>query len=234
MELLVISSCTDKKAVKPTNRLALDDFRDQDRLKMREMELARLSRPAIDMYRGQQHIELLKGLRLLREGFSQSVTSLKIISAGYGLIDENRIICPYDATFKGMPKYALHGWANHLSIPDDVRAATTWAPLVIFLLGDEYLQSIEPPVRSLHGQRFIFLLKPLLASAVNCAGTTVVEAGLEQGQFLGYKRMVALKGYMFHLFCKGVYRGRNVAFKKLLADDTPNTFMELVADGAST
>ena len=233
MELLIISSCTKRKAANPPNKLTLNDFRDHARLKAREAELAAWSRPALEMYRGQQHLDLVTGLDILRRGALQSVASLKIISAGYGLIDENRVICPYDATFKGMDNQALRAWARHLNIPEDVRCATDKAPLVLFLLGDEYLQSIAPPIKPALGQRFIFLVKPSLAPAVSCTGVSVVEAGQQQGEILRYKRMAALKGHMFHLFCKGLVRSPDSAFENLRADNSPKTFMGLVAKGAS-
>ena len=97
--LLVISSCTGDKVVNTPAELKLEDFADADRLKRREHELASYRRPASVMYTGKQHEYLMRGVDKLRRAYGDNFVDLRILSAGYGLIEEDRVICPYDVTF---------------------------------------------------------------------------------------------------------------------------------------
>lgn len=49
-----------------------------------------------------QHVLLQKGLEQLRSSCLDDQCDLKIISAGYGLIDQDTPIVPYEMTFQGM------------------------------------------------------------------------------------------------------------------------------------
>jgi hypothetical protein len=128
--ILVISSCTSKKKgtskkkVKSPNELTLDDFRDRNRLAQRESELKNMMLPAREMYAGQQHVHLLCGLKHLRQRYVQDFVSLAIVSAGCGLIAENRLIAPYEATFSDMGLAEARTWAKQLTIPEDVSLAS--------------------------------------------------------------------------------------------------------------
>lgn len=177
--MLVITSCTGSKAVQHRSHLTLEDFRIPSRLIERERDLAHLRMPVAELYTGEQHVHLMRGIRHLRERHGRGSIAVNIISAGYGLVPEDRLLAPYEATFHGMPKQELRAWAGQLGIPEAVREAAAPFPLVIFLLGDEYLQSIAPPLVSGPGQRVIFLAKPILASRLTARGVTVVAAGNE-------------------------------------------------------
>jgi hypothetical protein len=68
------------------------------------------------MYRGRQHLRLMDGVRLLRERFGAEAVELYIVSAGYGLVAEERLIAPYEASFNSMTAGQARAWARKLRI----------------------------------------------------------------------------------------------------------------------
>lgn len=110
----VLTSCTGRKASSP----------------------ARL--PAEELYRGQQHIRLMQGVRRLRD--AGVAVDVQIVSAGHGVVHGDVPLAPYDRTFSGAPARDRRGMAERLGIPEAVRAAmATPADLGIMALGEEYL-----------------------------------------------------------------------------------------------
>jgi len=125
--LLVISSCTGDKEEKSPRELTLEDFADADRLARREHELASFRRPASVMYTGKQHEYLMHGVDKLRRAYGHYFVDLRILSAGYGLIDEDRVICPYDVTFsKWASRNVGRGGGVSASLTETVRAPSSW------------------------------------------------------------------------------------------------------------
>ncbi len=110
--VLIVTSCTGEKRFKPTNQLTLEDFKDSNWLKSRSNELAEFTCPASQMYTGLQHLRLIEGVYLLRQSLGREAVDLVIISAGYGLIPENKIIVPYEVTFNTMKGYEVDEWAK--------------------------------------------------------------------------------------------------------------------------
>lgn len=107
-----------------------------------ESPLAEYRSPAVEMYTGQQHARLMRGVEAC-EG-TDIECEVSILSAGYGLISGHREIVPYEVTFQGMRKGQIQAWAEHLRIPDDVRQ---WfagqADLNLVLLGESYLAAMD-------------------------------------------------------------------------------------------
>lgn len=221
--LLVISSCTGDKAVK-IPALTLDDFADPNRLAQREHELASVRRPAAAMYTGRQHVYLMRGIDKLRAAFGNDFVDLRILSAGYGLIEADRAICPYDVTFSDMGKPQARAWARRLGVPSDVRAALEDVEVAIFLLGSRYLDAVDPPIAARGRQRLVFLAKPSESSRLTGAGVVTIPAGKSEATRYG-SGLVALKGKMFERFAEAL-AGRRVFFDEIKADDSPTTFVE--------
>lgn len=137
MELLVIGSCTGEKDVRDCPRLLTEaDFDDQSALLRREADLSRWALPAVRLYTGWQHRHTMKGINAIRQRFGTAACSLKIISAGYGLVDEDRNLVPYEATFQQKRPRWISERALKLCIPQAVRQAIQGFEVVIFLLGN--------------------------------------------------------------------------------------------------
>jgi hypothetical protein len=67
--MLVISSCSSRKLVPVAKPLILEDFKDPKRLIAGEKELARSMREAGEMYTGDQHRAVMRGVNGIRETF---------------------------------------------------------------------------------------------------------------------------------------------------------------------
>lgn len=219
--LLVISSCTGNKALK-SPQLTLEDFADPERLAQREVALAAVRRKAAEMYTGMQHVYLMNGIKQLRQTFGRDFVELRILSAGYGLIDAGRPICPYNVTFNDMTVVQTRRWARHLGVPAAVRTALTDKEVVVFLLGSRYLDAIDPPIPAGSDQRLIFLAKSSEASRLRGAGVVTVRVGKAETRYgAGY---MALKGKMFELFASSL-ASRPELFDEIKADLSPRSFL---------
>jgi hypothetical protein len=227
MELLVVGSCTGDKDIRDCPySLTEADFDDPATLCRREAELSRWALPAVRLYTGWQHRYMMMGVNAFRQRFSSAACALKIISAGYGLVDEDRNLVPYEATFQQQRPRWINERAQRLGIPQAVRQVIRDYEAVIFLLGKEYLLSTHPPVVPRATQRFIFLAPN--ANLPFHPNATVVPAGLEETRFGA--GLVALKGKMFELFAHGLC-DRPEAWNEVLSDPTAQTFLRLVEAG---
>ena len=143
MKILIITSCTGEKKYKPKNQLMLSDFRNgPENVRLREAELKEYLLPAGEMYTGQQHLRLMRGVQGFRERKgAKGKIDLWILSAGYGLIPEDRNIAPYESTFQGMKAKEVRNLADMLNVPTDFRNLVSRSyDLELILLGESYLK----------------------------------------------------------------------------------------------
>jgi hypothetical protein len=141
--VLVVSSCTGLKAHADGAVLQCADFaRGRSYVEGRHRrDLATALLPAEDLYRGQQHLRLMRGVHAARDAGTIDI-DLRIVSAGYGVVRGSDPLAPYECTFQGMPRGRRREWARGLAIPEATRAAlATRSDLTVVLLGDEYLDS---------------------------------------------------------------------------------------------
>jgi hypothetical protein len=98
---------------------------------------------AEDLYAGQQHVRLMRGVRAYRQaGEPHGSLHLQVLSAQHGLIDAATPLTTYDTTFSGLRRSEVRRRGACLGIPED--AATLLAErwdLVVLLLGDLYLHA---------------------------------------------------------------------------------------------
>ena len=117
--ILIITSCTGHKSVSHEQQLTQEDFRlGPEHVRQREVGLAEVLTPAEELYTGQQHVRLMRGVQALRTSGKETDIDLWILSAGYGLVPGDRRLVPYDCTFDGMRKRELREWADFLGVPD--------------------------------------------------------------------------------------------------------------------
>jgi len=141
MRILMLTSCTNRKAVGHPRALTVADFaRGADWVRVREDELAAIARPAEELYAGEQHRRLMRGVRQLR-GCGVHV-DVRILSAGYGLLAGERRVVPYEATFGGLRLAVLRQRADVLKVPEAVRSLLGEPfDLGLLLLGGAYLRA---------------------------------------------------------------------------------------------
>lgn len=223
----MVSSCTGEKDVQDCPSLLDEaDFDDSAALLRREAELSRWALPAVRLYTGWQHRYMMMGVNGIRERFGSAACTLKIVSAGYGLVDEARYLVPYEATFHQKRPRWISERAQKLAIPQAVRQAIRDFEVVIFLLGKEYLLSTHPPIAPNGTQRLIFLAPN--AKLPFHPNATVVPVGLQETRFGA--GLVALKGKMFELFAYGLC-SKPEAWNEVVNDPTAEAFLRLVEAG---
>lgn len=142
MKVVIVTSCTDKKNSDPDGKLTKEDFeRGKEHVRQREEELRDHVLPAQRMYTGQQHTQLMEGVREARKKDSIEL-DLQIVSAGYGVVSSDREIAPYECAFTGMKKEEAREWAERLQIPEEVQKILSQPhDLGLILLGNDYLDA---------------------------------------------------------------------------------------------
>ncbi len=149
MKILIITACTGKKKVGHPSSLKISDFfQGDEHIKRCEKKIADLMCIAENLYTGQQHVRLMRGVEYIRDQQLESNTDwhvdLRILSAGYGLIESNREIAPYECTFQGMKTAEILALAEKRHIPEDFKKTVArHYDLGLILLGDGYLKACQ-------------------------------------------------------------------------------------------
>jgi hypothetical protein len=223
--ILVVTSCTGEKQFKPSNQLSLKDFKDPDLLSQREDVLASFKCSAASMYTGAQHRRVMEGVSVLRQAIETLVLDVTILSAGYGLIGEDKIIAPYEVTFNRMKSYEIDEWAKFLNIHDDFEGAISNYDLVFILLGENYLRALKLPVHIRNDQTLIFLASRASQNYIQeLAGKTyLMPLSNADAQKFGYG-LVGLKGFLFKKFAQSAAKDFHL-LQKLY--DQPESFIQL-------
>src|SRR5579884_2413983 len=127
-KILIVTSCTKDKdipdSVSPQQQLQPDvlwDEKTDDRTKRDFGPLEQHRVEAGKLYRGRQHLQLMQGVKVLRQAFGHAVVDVKIISAGFGLVDEDQPLPPYNATFAGQSSSTIQTIAQRLGIPQKMK-----------------------------------------------------------------------------------------------------------------
>ena len=142
MKILIVTSCTGQKTVQSPGALTCDDFAlGAEHVSTQEAALSDLLTPARDLYSGQQHVRLVRGIDAVQGRLD---IDLHVVSAGYGLVAADRRLAPYECTFTGRGKADLKRWSSHLGIPDGFRVLVAGPyDLGLLLLGDDYLAACD-------------------------------------------------------------------------------------------
>jgi hypothetical protein len=129
----IITSCTSVKSrtgSSPLSAADLDQRRQIDPTSLIQAE---------DLYQGQQHVRLMRGVRAMRSRNDFDV-DLWILSAGYGLVRADTPLAPYECTFASMTRAQARKRARALAIPQQMRILLAESSaLTLLLLGEEYL-----------------------------------------------------------------------------------------------
>jgi hypothetical protein len=138
----VIGSCGKKKLIQSTEALTCDDLDSIDNIRKWRKKLSCTSIRARELYIGNQNRELVKGVDLLRRIENIDINFL-ILSAGFGLVEENDMIPPYDCSFTGMRKSQIQERAEWLNISSDFKELlATGFDLVYLALGKKYFLTL--------------------------------------------------------------------------------------------
>jgi hypothetical protein len=140
--LLVVSACSANKNCSDLDKESLlteNDLDDPVRRAAAEMRLKKYSLPAAQMYIGLGHGFVCEAITALgKHGY---LVSHFILSAGYGFLNENDVIVPYNVTFAKKPKRWIRERGQRLGLRDRLVAAAKEYDLAILILGREYLEA---------------------------------------------------------------------------------------------
>jgi hypothetical protein len=225
--MLVIGSCTGDKNVRDCPGLLTQaDFDDLSQFRRREFELSAWALPARELYTGWQHRYMMNGVDAIRHRFGTSACSVKIVSAGYGLVDAEQCLVPYEATFQGQRSKWIRDRSERLGIPTAMRNAVVGFDVVLFLLGKEYLFSIHPPLSPDINQRLIFFTSN--AEIPFHPNSTIIPAGRKETRFGA--GVMTLKGKMFERLATGLCSAPE-RWDRLVSDNSPATVLSLIEAG---
>jgi hypothetical protein len=171
LKLSVLTACTGRKASGVGDVLTREDFtRGNRHLAARHRRATSDLVPAEQLYTGQQHVRLMRGVTAARAA-GHDVT-VSIASAGYGLVAGQTRIAPYECTFRGMSRAERRAWARNRSLPEAVDTLLARpADLAIVLLGEDYFDAcglgeervLGAPTLLICGARTAMRLSPDLA-----------------------------------------------------------------------
>lgn len=227
MKMLVVTSCTGEKVYHPDNQLIQSDFENAETLAQREAELAEFKTKAGKIYTGMQHQRLMEGIETLRRKFGHDIVDLYVVSAGYGLISEDREVVPYEVTFNTMNGLAITEWSQKIGIHKDLDELVPKYDLVLFLLGDKYLKAVGLPLESASAdQRLVFFASGTSKKMIpDRKPYFFVEVGQEDAKSFSYG-LVGLKGYLFKLLAQDAVKEDATLFEKIYSD--PNCTLSLL------
>ena len=205
IKTLIITSCTGEKRFHPENQLIQEDFEDKNKLKNRVKQLKEFQCTAGEMYTGMQHLRLMEGIRSLREKLGKNIVDLCIVSAGYGVISESKIIVPYEVTFNTMNAAGIAEWSQKLKIHDDLVAFVKDYDLVFFLLGDKYLRAVSLPFEGTNSDQKILVFASGTSKKLVPGDFPYyfIEVGQNDAKSFSYG-LVGLKGYLFKLLSQDI------------------------------
>jgi hypothetical protein len=228
MKVLVITSCTGEKKHKPENQLVRNDFEKRNTVEFTEREnaLKSYNTAAREIYTGQQHVRLIRGLDLIRQTCPDVNLDLKIVSAGYGLLNENDLIAPYEMTFNGMSSKGLSDWADFLQLPQNVLPVFKKYDLILFLLGKEYLKALKLPKTIKPKGHCVFLTSKGSLSLIPESPKihTITLANPDAKRFGA--GLVALKGRIFELLGEHIKENGPNQFSKLI--ESPQSLVDFI------
>ena len=221
MKILIISSCTGEKAIKHERQLNLDDFQSGwNVVESREKELTSILRTAELLYTGEQHSRLMKGINEIREDKKIDLT-FYILSAGYGLINSERRIIPYEATFSTMKKRELRNWSDQLNIPSQFKdVISVKYDLGLILLGEKYLDACQLTSNIKFGGPTILFCSPSVAKKLPQSENLKSIPLYNQEAKRMRCGLIGLKGEVARRILNKISKEGNLFINKLMTEPT--------------
>lgn len=140
MKILIFTCCSKSKSIKFPNQPICNELTSKEK---KEYFLARFpdKRKAAELFRGPLNISINSAVRQLREFFD---VQYYIVTAGFGIVNEEEILPPHDCSFNEMNKEKVQERAQNLEIPEDYRKIVEEEnPDLIYLaLGRNYLEAL--------------------------------------------------------------------------------------------
>ena len=227
MRILVISPCSaTQKHGKLPNKLILEDFRSSNRLCRRIKELSDYKTPAAEIYQGKEHKLLLEGIKGVRRHSQYGKTTIgwHIISTGFGLIDENFEIVPYNVTNKESDILK-----DSRILKEDIDEIINNFDIVFFLLGKEYVRALElseRPLRVTGSAVQIFVTYKRTKGYSNLIPDNIPNCSVVELCSKDFKSGYTAKGSVFKRLCEAACCDGFQVFEEVKND--PQRLLEIV------
>ncbi|MFX1606668.1 MAG: hypothetical protein ACFFDD_12270 [Promethearchaeota archaeon] len=201
MRVLVVGSCGKKKSYDSPKQPTCKDIDEEHDLNYWKQQFSSHCVQARDMYTGPQSRELVKAVDLLRTIPDISV-QLVIISAGFGILNEEDLVPPYDCSFTTMRMPELRRQAEKLQIQDSIKnLLKNRFDLIYLALGKRYLlalgrdvvSTLETPTIVFHNQSTDYLIQ------IPCEAETVKSFSKREYKIHG---VVGFKGDLLRILAQ--------------------------------
>jgi len=229
--LLLLIGCTRQKAASPDNPLTWQDFLDAQRLDRRTAELGEHVRPARDMFTSPLFCDAMAAVDELRRGFGHDFVDVRIVSAGYGSIPEDRPIAPYDFSFGDLTFDEARWRGEHLGLPQAVREAAQGYALVVSLLGKAYRAAAGLPGDAPLGAKDIYLTGAALGGRMP-EGASQVRLGVAEMEAFA-AGPTTIKAKVLGDFARGLVLRGDGAFAEVMAAQGAEGFLRVALAGSA-
>ena len=142
LRVLVVGSCGKKKLYNDNDQPTCHTIDGKHDISFWRRKLPESCAPARDMYIGPQQTELVKAVDLLRTIAGVEVHFI-IVSAGFGILNEQDLVPPYDCSFSTMPMAEVRKRSQEQQLQASILNQTTKGfDLIYFALGKRYLAAL--------------------------------------------------------------------------------------------
>lgn len=139
-KILIINSCSKSKAISHSDQPTCADLNTKEQRDAQKVKFESLLTPAGKLYTGKQASAIQSAVKMLKESHE---VDYYIISAGFGFVNEQEQLPPYECSFSGLGKRKIKEMADNLSIIKDMQVSIASKYDFIYLaLGIDYLTAI--------------------------------------------------------------------------------------------
>jgi hypothetical protein len=205
MRTLVVTPCSARKRGEVIDPARAGDLADPERRQQVEARLVDFAQPALEMYTGTHHRMVMEGVQGVWERWGSRVLDVAVLSGGYGLLQADEVIIPYDVTFDEFEGDALADWVAHLGVPERVTSLVGTYELVFYLLSGRYLTALSLPLDvpdRVH--QILFTDQESLALVPDVANLYPVVADGTVAARRWHVKAPHVRGFLFWRLCKKI------------------------------
>lgn len=198
MKILVVSSCSGEKKYSIDNPAIARELDSFELRMQKEEEFENFRIKAKEMFISSQNKYIEEGIKILKE--NNVNVDYSFISSGYGYLNAEDYVIPYDVNFSAMSAYDIEKRGDFLRINQETAFSAKNYDLVFFLLGHEYLRALNLPFKDIKEEtkQIFFVTKSDEKVIHDISGIIRMEVGNEEVKILNVKSS-ELKGYIFKL-----------------------------------
>ena len=181
--------------------------------------------PAIELYEGSEHNKVREGLGKVRKHnqYRETAVDLYIISTKHGLIEEDRVISPYDVPNNTSP--VLNGRGRD-KLHQDVEKLIKDYDLVFFLLGRKYVEALRLPFNVPDTVTQVFLIFTRTTGYRNLIPECLRNCEAIELHAREFKSGYTAKGLVFNELCEAACREGFHVFEQVRQN--PQQLLEII------